>query len=714
MSINLTRDVSMNGFKFTLPLVPKRFITIETPGHAAFLGEKILNSTVKFVAFDTETTNPEENKLWNGLHRCAPAFGASFSVGDGPVPDFTFWYRFGEANADLDEYMLSVIGHLFSDQGTYQVLMHHAAFDINRIRHTFGIEWSNPRVNDTLLMAQIMNKFPSNALKSLGRTLLQKSANWELLRDQWFSRMKVKVADRDFKTVPDAIMGPYAMTDTELTYEIFFKLKEHLSFERPELVELYKLERTLMPIVAELEWHGMLIDEAYFTDQLQKIAAQSRIWLDKFEIMWGKVNLRSPKQLVAILYGTDASKGQLGLPVKVRSIKTKQPSTKADVLEEYIDDHPLVEDLVSYQRLSRAAVTVQKLLAQSVLHPVGRAIHTSYTQVLISGRLSSSPNLQNFINDDRNKYRNILFGKEDVSTRRGFIAPKDCAYIKLDYAAFELRLIANASGDQQLQKMILDGVDCHSWLATKLYVNELTALNHDGELEKQFTVDSPLNQRWNLDWKYWAVNSKATIELKQFRNVVKICSFSIVYGASPEKISKTFKVDVVEAAKLRGIWFETFHRVKSWRSEVNAMCEQTRKVYSMFGRVRKLAPNEFVGTISVNHVIQSTAADFLKFAMLDMSRILKGTKSRMCANIHDEIQAYIHYDDFNLVPKLIECMEKERIDKERAPVPMVAELSASMTNWADCKELKRTEAVDIQLQRMRNNHERISNSNAIN
>src|SRR6185503_21364633 len=102
---------------------------IDEPEQAALLGEKIFANSVAFVAFDTETTNPPENNLWNALHRCAPAFGASFSIGSGPTPDFTFWYRFGEANADLDEYMLSVIKHIFSGEGTYQVLMHHAAFD---------------------------------------------------------------------------------------------------------------------------------------------------------------------------------------------------------------------------------------------------------------------------------------------------------------------------------------------------------------------------------------------------------------------------------------------------------------------------------------------------------------------------------------------------------------------------------------------------------
>lgn len=693
MSAINTKDVTIPGpvgsHVYQLPHWPRRYTVIEYPEQAVLLGEPIFNSTVKHVAYDVETAQPDNN-TWTGLHRMARVFGASFSIGDEQIPERTFWYRFGGANEDLDEYMTNVIRHIFSGEGSYNVIMHHAAFDINRTRHTLDVEWLNPTVNDTLLMAQIMNKFVSNSLKNLGNALLKEAPVWDMRLNDWFRRNKIKTADRCFSDVPEPIIAPYAMADTDTTYRIFFKLKEHLSHESQALVELYKLERQLIPVVADIEWRGMRMDMPYFEQQMQSIRAALEHFTNNFEQLWGKINLNSPKQLVEVLYGTDYSKGHLGLPVTVRSIKTKQPSTKSDVIETYIDDFPIVEDFVKFQRLSRALTTMQKLVLQSCDTSVGRTIHTSYTQILNSGRFSSSPNLQNFINDDRGKYKAILRNGGDVSIRKGFIPPDGYLYVKIDYAAFELRLIANASGDLQLQRMILDGVDMHSWLATRLYANELQHFNEkcDGGYEEQFAQgDNPLSRKWKLDWRYWAVTAKANDDLKRMRNVVKICSFSIVYGAGSTKISKTFGVTEREAERLKEVWFTNFKRVAEWRRMVNIETDRTKKVYSMFGRIRRLQPREYVGTISVNHVIQGTAADLLKFAMRDISTLLKCKLSYICSTIHDEIQLYVHKSELDLIPELMKCVERERLPRDIMPVPMIAEVSVSSHNWHDCVEL---------------------------
>lgn len=692
MSALATRSVGLSGPRgkhtYALPHAPKRFVVIEYYEQAVLLGEKIFNDTVKFVAYDVETAIPE-NKNWNALHRMAKAFGASFSIGNGETPDHTFWYRFGGANEDLDEYMLEVIKHIFSGEHTFGVLMHNAAFDINRTRNTFDIAWTNPRLNDTWIMAAIMNKFVNNKLKTLGHILLRENADWENLRDLWFRNNKIKVKERCFSMVPEQIMGPYAMTDTELTYRIFFKLKEHLAAERQALVELYKLEREILPAIADLEWRGMRIDDQYLQIQMQKIGEQLNNFVNHFHLIWGDISLKSPKDLIPALYGTDESRGQLGLPVTIRTLKTKQPSIKAAVLETYIADNPMIEDFVKYQRLSRALTTMQSLMFKSVDTDVGRVIHTSYNQVLSSGRVSTSPNLQNFINDDRGKYKKILRDGSDVSVRKAFIPPEDYMYVKMDYAAFELRLIANASGDKKLQQMILDGVDMHSWLAVRLYYNELTQLNadNDGLYERTYTHHDALTEKWDLDWRYYAVTSRADAELKRMRNVVKICSFSIVYGVGPKKLSREFNVTIEEANNLKRVWFTNFRVVASWRKRVIEETERTRRVYSMFGRIRRIKEREYVGTIAVNHVIQGTAADILKYTLRDMFKILKGKKSYMCSNIHDEIQFYIHKDEFDIVPALIECMEIDRLPRDQFPIPMTAELSASPQGWWYCKDV---------------------------
>lgn len=665
---------------------PIRFVNINDEGTMLALFEELKHGTFEYVAFDTETT---------GLDRYAQIFGFSITLGDPRDKEKfgkTYWYRFSdyiigdvdEQRCRLDDFAEEILGWLFTES-TKRIIMHHAAFDIRLVRQTFGFEFApNVPLNDTMLMSQCLRKTSFHGLKPLGQYYLKHFTDEAQAIEEWFRKNKIKKADRNYADVPDELMFPYACADAELTYSLFFKMREAFATVKKSVQSIYVLEREVVPVTAEMEYNGMVVSVPYFTEMKAELEGLQAELREKIPVE----NPNSSQQIGKWLFGKP-ERGGLGL-VPHAFTETGQPKVDAKTLERY-RDNPLIADYMLYNKVAHILGTfVNGILENCVEREDGNfTIHTNYNQIIATGRYSSKAvNLQNMPNDSFSRSHGKTTGA-DLSIRRGFICPENYVYAKLDYSAFELRLIGNASGDSKFNEMILDGVDMHSWLAMQLYSSELDKLNEqsEGELAQKFSVGhEELNQKWGLGWKYWAVKSKSTEDFKYMRTMVKICSFQVYYGSGPRTISRMHGISERDAARLREICFSSFMRVAQWRNEVVAYGQQHLAIYTLFGRKCVLHPNK-VYTESVNYTIQGTAADILKAAMVDIYKLLAGTRSRIVATIHDEVQVYIHKDELHLLPRLIECMEKERMPADKYPLPMLCELSLTTTNWAEMRDV---------------------------
>jgi DNA polymerase-1 len=305
-------------------------------------------------------------------------------------------------------------------------------------------------------------------------------------------------------------------------------------------------------------------------------------------------NLGSPQQLGRILFD------HLGL---ARQRKTKTGySTDAKTLEALRESHPIVGHLLNHRELSKLMSTYLLALPQ-VVDPVTGRLHTTFNQtVAATGRLSSSdPNLQNI------PVRTAL----GAQIRQCFTAEPGNVLVVADYSQIELRIMAHLSGEPTLLESFARGEDIHTRTAAEVF----------GYAEDQ--VDST------------------------HRRYAKAVNFGIMYGISAFGLSQNLGIEREEAAAYIERYFQRLPRVKAFIEQTIELARRQGFVATVFGRRRpipELASGNFqersLGErLAVNSVIQGSAADIIKVAMIGCHRRLEQAFPGSCLvlQVHDEL-----------------------------------------------------------------------------
>lgn len=356
------------------------------------------------------------------------------------------------------------------------------------------------------------------------------------------------------------------------------------------------LEVPLIDVLAEMEYNGIRVDT-------EKLAALSTDFAERLDLIRAEAyaaagrefNLDSPTQLRAILFD------ELNLPV-IKRTKTG-PSTDEEVLDELADHHPLCALLKLHRSLAKLKGTYVDSLPTLICAKTGR-IHTSFNQtVAATGRLSSSePNLQNIpIRTD-----------EGQKIRAAFLPGADgqvllCA----DYSQIELRFLAHFSGDANLKRAFEEGIDIHSAVAARISGVEPDA------------VDAEMRRR------------------------AKAVNFGIMYGLSPFGLARQLKIDQDSAARFIDAYLEQYPGIDAFFTTVLEGAKKQGSVSTILGRRRPISgiknttgrSRNLPERTAINTVIQGSAADLIKKAMLAIHRRLKSEDfaARMLLQIHDEL-----------------------------------------------------------------------------
>jgi DNA polymerase-1 len=394
---------------------------------------------------------------------------------------------------------------------------------------------------------------------------------------------------------PEAILN-FAGERADLAWQLSRALPTLLSEAQLDSV-MRELEMPLMPVLADIERAGILIDGPALASRSRHIEQElARYTARIYELAGEEFNINSPPQLGRILFE------KLELPSAKKTGKTRSFSTAAEVLEELALTHELPRLVLEWRALHKLKSTYIDALPVMVDPTTGR-VHTSFNQaVAATGRLSSSdPNLQNI------PIRTEL-GRE---IRRAFVAAPGHVLISADYSQIELRVLAHMAGEQALIEAFRAGEDIHERTGLKL-----------------FGVNNAMDKH-------------------QLRSLSKMVNYAVLYGKTPFTLAKDINVTQEAAQEFITAYFTGFPRVRAFIDSILEEGRTTGVVRTMFGR-RRLVPNLTSRNFqmrsqaereTVNMPIQGTAADILKKAMIDLHGELpkRGLSTRMILTVHDEL-----------------------------------------------------------------------------
>jgi DNA polymerase-1 len=442
-----------------------------------------------------------------------------------------------------------------------------------------------------------------------------------------------------FDEVPVSAARDYSCADADVAFRLRVLLEPRLD-QVAAAALLHEVELPLVSVLAEMEWHGMTIDVAWFHSLKSRFAKErERLELLIYEAAGGEFNINSNKQLATILFGT------LALPVKKKT--STGPSTDASVLQELADEgHPLPALMMEYREVAKLESTYLDTLP-ALVNPRTKRLHTSFQQTVAStGRLASSdPNLQNI------PIRKPL-GKE---IRRGFIPQQGWQMLAADYSQVELRLLAHLSHDSAFVEAFKAGGDIHRQTAAVIFGVPLDAVT--GEMRAR----------------------------------AKTINFATIYGQGAHSLSRQLKVEHAEAKAFIEMYFERFSGVRAFLDQVVEQAKERGYVETIFHRRRYIPElkdrnfniRAFGERTAQNSPIQGSAADLIKIAMIHIDRALRAAKmeSRMLLQVHDELVFECPHSELGALRILV---EHEMTTAIKLDVPLVVEIGVG-SNWLETK-----------------------------
>jgi DNA polymerase-1 len=544
------------------------------------------------IAFDTETTSIDAMR--------ADIVGLSLAVEPGKACYIPLDHDYPGAPKQLDrDTVLAALKPIFEDPSRPK-LGQHAKYDINILAH-YGITVQG-LAHDSMLESYVWN---ATATRHDMDSLAKKYLGYDAVK---YAEVAGKGAKQiSFSQVDLDTACRYAAEDADITLRLHHALWPKLE-SVPALRAVYQgIEIPLVPVLAEMERRGVLIDGDALRAQSQQLGKRMlELQQQSYTLAGHAFNLDSPKQLQAVLFD------ELGLAAKLKT-PTGQPSTNEEALEAIADTHELPRLILDYRGLAKLRSTYTDKLSGIVNPRTGR-VHTSYHQGSVAtGRISSSdPNLQNI----------PVRTEEGRRIRQAFIAPPGWKVMAADYSQIELRIMAHLSGDQGLLKAFHEGGDVHRATAAEVF-----------GLKPE---DVSTNQR----------------------RAAKAINFGLMYGMSAFGLAKQLGVDRGEASDYMARYFARYPGVHAFMEATREQAHRDGYVETIFGRrlyldnltARNQSLRQGAERAAVNAPMQGSAADIIKRAMITVAAwLMHRDDAHMLMQVHDELVFEVRADAVDAV-----------------------------------------------------------------
>ncbi|MFZ1663033.1 MAG: DNA polymerase I, partial [Paracoccaceae bacterium] len=437
--------------------------------------------------------------------------------------------------------------------------------------------------------------------------------------------------------VDDAVR--YAAEDADVTLRLWQAFKPQL--HRAQVTTVYEtLERPLVPVLADMEMAGVLVDKSTLS-RMSNAFAQKMAGLEAEiqELAGQPFNVGSPKQLGEILFD------KMGLPGGEKG-KNGAYATGADVLEDLAaEGHDLPARVLDWRQLSKLKSTYTDALQDHINPETGR-VHTSYSIAgANTGRLASTdPNLQNI----------PVRSDEGRRIREAFVSGPGMRLVSLDYSQIELRILAHVADIPALKQAFREGIDIHAMTASQMFGVPVEGMD------------------------------------PMVRRRAKAINFGVIYGISGFGLARNLRIPRAEAQAFIDTYFERFPGIREYMDSTTAFAKKNGFVQTLFGRkihtpeINSKGPTAgFARRAAINAPIQGAAADIIRRAMIRMPKAISHLPATMLLQVHDELLFEV---EESAAPELIktarDVMEEAPLPAVHLDVPMVVEAGQG-ANWAE-------------------------------
>ncbi|MCP4038994.1 MAG: DNA polymerase I, partial [bacterium] len=492
-----------------------------------------------------------------------------------------------------------------------------------------GFELPTPgfdaRIGAFLLDPAGSHDLPPLAMQYLGREI----RSWE------------EFAGRGAKAIPGQdlpVAGVANWVAQQIAGVCALRAKIHERLDRDGLLDLFeKVELPLTRVLSRIERNGVRIDQSKLAElSVEYETSLAAIEKEIYGLAGEEFKVGSPKQLQVILF----EKLRL-TPLK----RTKTGySTAEDVLEQLASEHELPGKVLRWRQLSKLKSTYIDALPKLVSVRTGR-IHPNFNQIgAATGRLSASdPNVQNI----------PIRTAEGVRIRETFVPARGRVLLSADYSQVELRVLAHYSGDQSLVDAFSKGEDIHRRTAA-----EVAGISVD-------EVDNDQRAR------------------------AKAVNFGIIYGSSAFGLANNLGIATSEAQDIVDAYFARYTGVRRFLDETVKDAKATGFVTTILGRRRYLPDlssknrvlRQAAERMAVNTVIQGTAADLIKKAMVEVDIALEASDLEVIVilQVHDELVFEVPKKQIEELSDLV----RERMENVfQLRVPLVVDIGYGK-NWRD-------------------------------
>ncbi len=395
---------------------------------------------------------------------------------------------------------------------------------------------------------------------------------------------------------------PHLTERADYSLRLWQQLKPQLAHK--QVTAIYeKIERPLLPIMAEMERKGIRADKAY----LETLSVEFREYIAVLEkeiyaLAGEEFLIGSPKQLGEVLFD------KLGIQGGKKSKKSGNYSTGVEILEELAaQGHIIAEKVVSWRQYEKLRSTYTDAL-QTQVEADGRVRTILQQTVAATGRLSSTnPNLQNI----------PIRTEEGKRIRKAFIAADGYKLIAADYSQIELRLLAEMADIEVLKKAFREGHDIHAATASQMF-------------------GVPLEEMTS-----------------EYRRQAKTINFGIIYGISAHGLAVRLGIERSDAAKFIDAYFEHYPGIRTYMEAKKLEARENGYITTLYGRkihIKGIADKNFnmrafAERQAINAPLQGTAADIIKRAMIAVNREYENHADvKMLLQVHDELLFEIKED----------------------------------------------------------------------